>query len=231
MHQFRDAGLIVENPDQVRPTNSGKFAYRIEPMALELLRSFGGDEWEKALATYLASRETLSKRYAQAREMRRIPVKLGGTTVISLSSSGHNVLMKAIVEDFAARFTPGGQVLYIGDTDEKFAHFDGKGLADLGARVERHGKMPDVVIYYPTKKWLVLIEAVTSHGPVDPKRREELRRLFAGSSAGLVLVTAFADRRAMQQYLREISWETEVWVADAPDHLIHFNGERYLGPY
>jgi hypothetical protein len=32
-------------------------------------------------------------------------------------------------------------------------------------------------------------------------------------------------------YLDKISWETEVWVADSPTHMIHFNGERFLGPY
>jgi hypothetical protein len=75
------------------------------------------------------------------------------------------------------------------------------------------------------------IEAVTSHGPVNPKRRKELKELFAGSKVGLVYVTAFLDRRTMMKYLDDISWETEVWIADSPTHLIHFNGERFLGPY
>jgi len=46
-----------------------------------------------------------------------------------------------------------------------------------------------------------------------------------------VFVTAFLDRKAMVKHLNQISWETEVWIADAPDHLIHFNGERFLGPH
>ena len=91
--------------------------------------------------------------------------------------------------------------------------------------------LPPDLIYYEKRNWLVLIEAVTSHGPVDPKRREELKQLFEGCSAGLVFVTAFLTRRAMVEYLDDISWETEVWVAEAPSHLIHFNGERFLGPY
>ena len=91
--------------------------------------------------------------------------------------------------------------------------------------------MPDVVIYHVKKKWLVLIEAVTSHGPVDGKRRDELKRLFRRLQGGLVFVTAFLDRAAMVKYLGDISWETEVWVADAPSHMIHFNGEQLLGPY
>jgi hypothetical protein len=38
-------------------------------------------------------------------------------------------------------------------------------------------------------------------------------------------------RAVMTRYLGEIAWETEVWVADAPSHLIHFDGARFLGPY
>jgi hypothetical protein len=121
--------------------------------------------------------------------------------------------------------------LYLGDTDEKFALFAEERLRDLGISVDTHGKMPDVIIYHTAKNWLVLIEAVTSHGPIDPKRRNELRQLFASATVGIVYVTAFLNRQAMKEYLTAISWETEVWVADAPDHLIHFNGERFLGPY
>lgn len=102
---------------------------------------------------------------------------------------------------------------------------------NLGVIVDEHGKMPDVVVYFAAKDWLVLIEAVTSHGPVNAKRHRELHQLFRSARVGLVFVTAFLDRRAMAKYLGEIAWETEVWAADAPTHLIHFNGERFLGPY
>lgn len=91
--------------------------------------------------------------------------------------------------------------------------------------------MPDVVVHFTKENWLVLIEAVTSHGPVNPKRVTELKALFAGSKVGLVFVTAFLNRRGLLKYLGAIAWETEVWVADNPDHMIHFNGERFLGPF
>ncbi len=110
-------------------------------------------------------------------------------------------------------------------------YFDKEGLANLGVTIESHGKIPDVIIHYTEKNWLVLIEAVTSHGPIDGKRKDELKRLFSNSHAGLVFVTAFLTRGAMVRYLQEISWETEVWVADHPTHLIHFNGDRFLGPH
>src|SRR5262249_50069286 len=146
---------------------------------------------------------------------------------ITLSPGGQNVLVKEIIDQFCPRFTSPGKFLYVGDTDEKFAYFDEERLAALGVKIEQHGKMPDVIVHFTEKNWLVLIEAVTSHGPIDPKRREELKRLFAGSKLGLVLVTAFLTRKAMVQYLDQISWETEVWVAESPTHMIHFNGKRF----
>jgi adenine-specific DNA-methyltransferase len=231
VHQFLEAGLIVINPDDpARPPNSAHTVYQIEQGTLDLLRTFGTPAWETHLQTYLASVETLKKRYAQERDMHRIPVTVASGKVLTLSPGGQNVLIERIIHVFAPLYIPGGEVLYIGDTDEKFAYFDEEGFADLGIRIDPHGKIPDVIIYYTEKNWLVLIEAVTSHGPIDGKRKDELRRLFQNSKAGLVFVTAFLTRSAMVRYLQDISWETEVWVADHPTHLIHFDGEHLLGP-
>jgi hypothetical protein len=163
--------------------------------------------------------------------MQRIPVVLPSGETFKLSPGGQNVLIKEILDEFATRFTAGGEVLYVGDTDEKFAFFAEDRLHALGVAIDSHGKMPDVIIYHTAKNWLVLIEAVTSHGPIDPKRRKELAQLFGSARVGLVYVTTFLTRSAMREYLADISWETEVWVAEAPSHLIHFNGERFLGPY
>jgi len=169
--------------------------------------------------------------YAREREVARIPLKLMNGQEIRLSPGSHNVLVKRILNEFCPVFTPGAQVIYVGDTQKKWAFLSPDELERIGVRVEEHGKMPDVVVYHAVRNWLVLIEAVTSHGPVNPKRRQELKELFAKSKAPLVYVTAFLDRRAMIKRLDEISWETEVWIAESPTHLIHFNGERFLGPY
>ena len=231
IHQFLQAGLVLINPDSpLRPTNSPKTVYQIEAGALELLRQFGTRAWEESFAMYLEARESLQSRYAQERIMTRIPIIVEGNE-ITLSPGGHNILIQQILLEFAPRFTPGGRVLYIGDTDTKFAYLDQKHLARLGIETEAHGKMPDVVVHHSDRDWLVLIEAVTSHGPVSPKRRQELRELFSAYQNRLVFVTAFLTRKAMTKYVSDISWETEVWLADAPSHLIHFNGERFLGPY
>jgi len=232
IHQFLDAGIVTINPDEPkRPTNSGKTVYQIEAVLLELLRAWGTPEWARRVRTYLSSVETLKKKYAQEREAERIPIDVAPGKTIALSPGGQNILIDRIIDDFCSVFTPGAMTVYVGDTDEKFAYFDAVLLKSLGVGIDSHGKMPDVVVYHEKKNWLVLIEAVTSHGPVNPKRMIELKKLFEGCKAGLVFVTAFIDRQSMLKYLDEISWETEVWVAESPTHLIHFNGERFLGPY
>ncbi|MBC6432155.1 N-6 DNA methylase [Nostoc sp. HG1] len=231
VHQFLDAALIVANPDNLsRPINSPKTVYQIENSALELLKTYATDEWEKSIRTYLASVKTLKKQYAQEREMSRIPIVIDGE-IKTLSPGGQNILIEKIINDFAPRFTPSGKLIYIGDTDEKFAHFNEAALAYLGVNIDSHGKMPDVIIHFTTNNWLVLIEAVTSHGPINPKRKKELEVLFKGVQIPLVMVTTFLSRKAMVAYLAEIAWETDVWVADDSTHLIHFNGEYLLQAY
>ncbi len=160
-----------------------------------------------------------------------IPVVIADKTEITLTPGEHSELIKNIIYEFAPRFAPGSEVIYIGDTDNKMKYFKEKRLSQLGVIIDKHGKMPDVVLYFKGKEWLFLIESVTSHGPVDAKRYGELSSLFKDSRIGLVYVTVFPDRRVMGKFLSNISWETEVWCADAPSHLIHFNGERFLGPY
>ena len=232
MHQFVAAGIALYNPDApARPVNSPNAVYQIESDTLTLLRSFATAAWNKNLADYLENRQTLAARYAKEREMQKIPVKLATGETIRLSPGHHSDLIRAIIEEFAPRFVPAGVLVYVGDTDDKWGYFDKDLLAKIDVAVDGHGKMPDVVFYYPEREWLLLVESVTSHGPVDGKRHQELAELFAASTAGLVYVTAFPSRSVMGRYLRDIAWETEVWCADAPSHLIHFNGERFLGPY
>lgn len=232
MHQFCAAGIAVYNPDKPdRPVNSPKAVYQIEPAVLALLRKFGTRAWRDALTAWLAERETLVARYAREREQNRIPVEIAPGRKITLSPGEHSELIRAVIEDFAPRFAPGSVLVYAGDTGDKWGYFDAALLAALGVDVDSHGKMPDVVLHYTDKNWLLLVESVTSHGPVDGKRHAELAQRFVGSTAGLVYVTAFPNRATMSRYLGEIAWETEVWVADAPSHLIHFDGERFIGPY
>ena len=232
MHQFVEAGQARYNPDfPSRPVNSPKADYQNSPEACALLRAHGTEKWNKMLKRHLQNSKTLVAKYARERDMSRVPIQIPGGLTIQLSPGEHSELIGAIVQEFAPRFAPKGKLVYVGDTGDKMGHFDESLLQKLGVNIERHGKMPDVLLYCTERNWLILVESVTSHGPVDSKRHEELRKVFSGSSAGLVYVTAFPNRTLLSRYLPKIAWETEVWVAEAPTHLIHFNGTRFLGPY
>ncbi len=232
LHQFVDAGMVLYNPDQPdRAVNSPKACYQIAPEILEILKHFGDKSWDSSLSGYLKVRPTLIQKYAMEREMQMIPLTLPDGTKVKLSAGVHSQLIKDIVTEFGPRFVPGAEVIYLGDTGAKEDFFNKGRLEELGVAVNRKGKLPDAVLYWEEKDWLILVESVTSHGPVDGKRHGELSKLFESSKPGLVYVTAFPDRKIMTKYLADISWETEVWTADAPTHMIHFNGDRFLGPH
>jgi adenine-specific DNA-methyltransferase len=232
LHQFVDAGLVLLNPDEPdRPVNSPNNCYQIAPRALEVLSAYGSAQFDQQLSAYLDDLPGLRAQYERARAQRQVPVTLPDGSDVMLTPGGQNLLIKQTIEEFCSRFTPGAHVLYVGDAGREDPIFEGGDLEDLGVTLDKHGKLPDLIIHLPNREWLVLIEAAASHGPVDGKRRDELERLFAEASAGLVFVSCFQSRNEMRRYLGEIAWETEVWCADNPSHLIHFNGERFLGPY
>lgn len=232
LHQFLKAGLIVQNDDDPnRPTNSSLNNYRLTEQALSVIRSYGTETFETNVANYLEQAPGLVAMYRAAREVTRIPVTLPGGKKLTLGAGGQNVLIKQMIDDFCAIFIPGGEVLYIGDADSKLLEFDAQRLAGLGVVVDTHGKLPDLVVYQAEKNWLFLMEAASTHGPVDAKRHGELEELFAGSSAGLVYVSCFPDRETMRKFLADLAWETEAWCASDPTHMIHLNGDRFMGPY
>jgi len=224
------AGIVDKNPDAPsRSVNSPATVYQIAPEALDVLKKFGQTEWGNVHKEYLSVRETLVERYARKRAGLQLHIKVGKSE-IQISPGIHSELIKQILEEFVPRFAPNSTTLYVGETGNKWGLFDIETLAKLGVEVSPHGQMPDVLLYDDDKNWLFLIESVTSNGPIDGRRYEELVDLFANSKADLVFVTAFPDRKIMRKYLHVLAWETEVWIADSPDHLIHFNGDKFLGP-
>jgi hypothetical protein len=232
MHQLLEGGIARYNPDEPeRPVNSPNVVYQISPVALEVVEKFGTAEYAAAVREFKKKVVGLAERYSLEREMKLIPVKIKEGMEIKLSPGEHSQLIKDIIEQFAPRFLRGADLLYVGDTGEKWGYYDQDKAKKLGIFVDEHGKMPDVIFYLSEKRWLVLVESVTSHGPVDSKRHLELIKLFQTSKLGKVFVTVFPNKQLMAKYLAEIAWETEVWVADNSTHMIHFNGERFLGPH
>lgn len=232
VHQFEQARLISRNPDHPsRPTNSGDTVYQLTKEAADVLKRFGKRNFSKKCEEFIGRHGSLSVAYERSRELVKVPVKLLDGSKIELSPGIHNELQRLIVEDFAPRFAPGSVVLYLGDTASKRLVIETELLKKLNIPEMNHDKLPDVVLYDENRNWLFLIEAVTTHGPVSPKRHAELEAAFEDCPAGRVYVTSFMDFKAFKKYASEIVWESEVWIAEFPDHMIHFNGDKFLGPY
>ncbi len=232
IHQFEQARLVDRNPDEPdRPTNSGKNAYMLTEEVAGVLKTYGTSAFDASVAAFIGQFGTLRAAYERARASHRIPLRLPDGSTVDLSPGEHNALQAAVVEEFGPRIAPGATVLYVGDTARKHVIYERDQLARIGVPITAHDKLPDVVLFDPGKNWLFLIEAVTSHGPVSPKRHREMEAFLSGCSAERIYVTAFLAIGDFRKYAAHIAWETEVWIAATPDHMIHFNGPKFLGPY
>ena len=223
IHHFRTAAFIEDNGTA---TNSPNYRYRLTADFLGVIHAGGS---RSAVGDFLARHESLVCKYALKRSMRQVAITVNGK-VLQFSTGKHNELQKAIIEEFGPRFAPGAECLYVGDTTKRDMVKDEAALARLGFEITLHDKMPDVVLYDAAKDWLFFIESVTSVGPMDDKRMVELAALTAGVRSGKIFVTAFPDFKTFKRFSEQLAWETEVWIAEMPDHMIHLNGDKFFGP-
>lgn len=230
LHQFVQASVANYNPDDpTLPVNSPKAHYAITPEALTVVQGYGKAEWKNKVEKFAQETTMLREKYAAERDLHRIPLIIEGNEYY-LSPGAHNEVQSAVVEEFAPRFAPGGKLLYIGDAEDKDLYVNTAGLEALKLPITEHSKLPDIVISDEKRGWLFLIEVVTSHGPVSAKRVVELEEFTKDCPYGIVYVTAFPNAKEFKKLVDDIAWETEVWLSDTPDHMIHFNGDRFIGP-
>lgn len=226
LHRFRTAALIEDNGVA---TNSPNYKYRLTEETLKMLKTFQSIEWDKSLNRFLMYHSKLIDIYASKKEMTMMPVKINGMD-FKFSTGKHNELQKAIIEKFAPRFAPNSECLYVGDTIKKDLVKNIAKLKELGFEITLHDKMPDVVLYREDKNWIYFVESVTSVGPMDSKRIIEITELTKNVMAGKIYITAFLDFKTYKKFSELLAWETEVWIAEMPEHMIHLNGNQFMGP-
>lgn len=226
------AGIIhasAANPTAAQ--NDGTRRFALNPEYSALIKAFGSENWENDVKQFLTHKITLKQQLSDHRNLNKIPIVLPLGKKLDFSPGKHNELQKAIIEEFLPRYGYGAEVLYVGDTANKFLHLESNRLHELNFFELSDGKLPDIVAYSHSKNWLYLIEAVHSSGVISPTRLLELKKLTEPCQADIIFITAFLNRDTFRKFTADIAWETEVWIADAPDHIIHFDGEKFLGPY
>lgn len=226
LHPFRTAALIEDNR---KATNSPNYRYRLTEETLSMLKTFRSVQWPESIRRFLMYHDKLIDIYASKKEMTMMPVKINGID-FKFSTGKHNELQKAIIEEFAPRFAPNSECLYVGDTIEKDLVKNVEKLTTLGFEITLHDKMPDVVLYREDKNWIYFVESVTSVGPMEPKRVLEIEEMTKDVTAGKIYVTAFLDFKTYKKFSEMLAWETEVWIAEMPEHMIHLDGDKFLEP-
>lgn len=231
LHHFRNAALIEDNGVD---TNSPNYSYRLTNEFLKVVQELTDDDANvsepgMAVQMFMANHKSLSEIYASKKRMQKMPVRINRQQ-LTFSPGKHNQLQKAIIEEFAPRFAPNCECLYVGDTIKKDLVKNVVKLSELGFEITLHDKMPDVVLYREDKDWIYFIESITSVGPMDPKRIEEIKEMTKNVSSGKIYISAFLDFPTFKKFSDQLAWETEVWLADMPDHMIHLNGDKFLGP-
>lgn len=213
------------NPNAAR--NDGTRRFALNPDYATLVKNFGSENWENDVEDFLKNKITLKDQLSDNRNLNTISVVFPSGRTFDFSPGKHNELQKAIIEEFLPRYGYGAEVLYVGDTANKFLHLESERLKALNFFELSDGELPDVVAYSKQRNWLYLIEAVHSSGVISPIRLLELKKLTEECQADIIFITAFLDRNTFRQFAPDIAWETEVWIADAPDHIIHFDGEKF----
>jgi hypothetical protein len=229
IHQFEQAGIVIRNPDDpFRPTNSPNTVYSISDDALEVIRKYDTSDWQSAVEEFVRDKGKLIDKYEKRKNKYLIPVDLPDGTSVKFSPGKHNELQVKIIKEFRARFCPDTKIVYVGDAARKMLFTDDNLLNELKIPITEHDKLPDVILYDGQKNQIFLIEAVTAHGPLSPKRQHELEVTLKDCTARRIYVSAFPDFREFKRHIDNIAWETEVWIENNPDHMIHFNGEKWL---
>lgn len=232
LHQFEQGGIVVRNPDNpLRPTNSPRTVYAIADDALKVIKNYDASNWKSTLAEFVKNKGKLIEKYEKRRETHLISVDLPNGTPVNFSPGKHNQLQVKVIQEFRKRFCAETKVVYVGDTARKLLHIDRDLLEQLKIPITEHDKLPDVLLYDPVKNHLFLIEAVTAHGPLSPKRQIELEETLKHSSAKRIYISAFPDFREFKRHIDNIAWDTEVWIENHPDHMIHFNGPKFFTAY
>lgn len=224
-------GEIVLQSSPNSATNDSTRGYGLNPLYADLIRKYPSKNWSKIVAQKLKDIEPISEKLKRKRDINKIPVKLPSGNSLSFSPGKHNELQKTVIEDFLPRYGYGAEVLYVGDTSDKYLHLNEERLKKLNFFKISHDELPDIIAYSRERNWLYLTEAVHSSGAISETRLIQLKKLTEKCTAEIIYVTAFLDKSTFRKFIADIAWETEVWIADNPDHLIHFNGDKFLGPY
>ena len=154
-----------------------------------------------------------------------MPLRLTSGVPFAFTAPGwgrHNSLIVDTIELFGPRYAPNSFIIFLQDTLNNIAIYEQSWLAPLGLSITAWTQLPDILLYHETARMLFFLELVTLHGPISQKRKLELEELCRESNLSRTYISVFFSRDDFRPYATHIAWDTMIWLAQIPDHVIYY---------
>ena len=203
-----DGGNFIAGHPIAKSPNS---AYRLEA-GLKAILTAPDDQWPALIAIWSQADAARRRRAFQAQiaDLARANV-----------DTGHKDLIRASVEQYAPRFLPGFEVLYIDDADgARISEAERRRMAAAGVNLILEDAMPDALLWNHVTDYLWVIEAVTSDGEVDMHKVQAVKRMAARcGKSGVGFTTSYRtwkEAASRQGPHRNIAIDTYIWIQGDP---------------
>ena len=137
-------------------------------------------------------------------------------------------VFQAVLGKFRRRFAPGSEVLWVSEQRSRLVRLGHSRRNLLELPLPEGIDLPNIVLLQRKLSRMFLVEVIGAGGLLNSTRCAELRRGLRGFRLKLVFITASASRSELRDRLHEIAWQTHVWIANEPNHIIHFDCKPHL---
>lgn len=217
-------GIVVRHQ---LTTNDPNTYYRLHPDFARLFLERNNGEQNKLINQL--QRQLIKRKAKRALQNKDIPVRISSGQVFYLGPGEHNLLEKSVVEVFGHAFLNEPQVVYLGETSPRKGYQNRTLMRRLNLPIDTAASLPDVILFSETDLHLVIIEVVTSSGPVNSIRLEQLQKFTKGPrKLGIktTYVSAFPSRAVFRKFVEDIAWGSSVWIENEPNNIVHFEGMK-----
>lgn len=215
-------GVIVRH--QLSPRDPNTY-YRLHPDFARILSESDNKERDKLISGFQAQHKIKERAVKSELLKGNVLIEIGDKKTFSLSPGAHSLLEKSIVEIFGHAFLRDPQVVYLGDANPKRSYQNRIVMRRLNFPINIALPLPDVILFSAEESRLVIVEAVSTSGPVNSIRLEQLQKFTKGPRKlgyRISYISAFPSRSIFRKFVEEIAWGSSVWIENEPHNIVHF---------
>jgi type II restriction enzyme len=218
-------GAVETNADNpARPRTSKDFNYSLTREALAVVQAFESSNWSRYVQEFLVKSGNLRRYKFQQERRGNFSFESNWGVAVSLTADSHGDLMINCADAIKELHFQDALLLLV-DHALPTTYVNGELAKQLGFKYDPSVIQPDLILFVPSIKHLLFVEAVWSGGEINKARQDFFEDLLHDLKVPRIYVSAFPDFKAFKRYTSSIAWGSLVWIKEWPDHLIHYNGE------